>query len=462
MNIPPIQQGQPAPIAGGQQGQPAPAANIQQQAIPGQNLPLVQAVPIFSLTPAQSSNAIIDHSTKYGLELYYKSIYKLQEELFSVEEGGLHTFLNALYDRSIDAGWDSILSIPSDVNFPDDDLIDLIANYGEVTMEQIRDHTQLYAGIACRAAQDSRALYTCLMNSLSIQGKNKITLYKADYHANRQPVGALLLKVIIRECRLDTRATDRHLRNQLTDLTDRLKSMNYDIPMFNLHILGVLAKLRARGGTTIPSDLLAHLFKAYERCPDQDFVIFIKHRKQAYDMGQDFEPQDLMQYAQIQYQIQVQDGTWQKPSADQERIVALEAQFSDYKKKHPSSGPGNGRSGGRTGSSQGRGGGGRGNGKGRGRGKARNTNSPAPAADWKLKAPKDNEKNKPIKKDGKTFWWCPNHKKWGTHKLSQCHLAPGNTSNTATTPATNQSTNSSQTNQLRLTSALTRIQEEEE
>ena len=94
--------------------------------------------------------------------------------------------------------------------------------------------------------------------------------------------------------------------------------------------------------------------------PNQDLVIFIKHRKQAYDMGQDFEPQDLMQYAQIQYQIQVQDGTWQKPSADQERIVALEAQFSDYKKKHPSSGPGNGRSGGRTGTSPGRGGGGAG------------------------------------------------------------------------------------------------------
>ena len=44
---------------------------------------------------------------------------------------------------------------------------------------------------------------------------------------------------------------------------------------------------------------------AYESASDRDFINFIKMRKQQYDMGEDIDEHNLMQYAQVQYQIQI-------------------------------------------------------------------------------------------------------------------------------------------------------------
>jgi hypothetical protein len=102
-------------------------------------------------------------------------------------------------------------------------------------------------------------------------------------------------------------------------------------------------------------------------------------------MGADIDEHMLMQYAQVQYQIQIEDGTWAKPTPDQERIVALETKFNDYKKKHPTS-----------------------------------SNN---ACFGKGKNNKNNEKNKSKKVDDRTYWWCPHHKSWCMHKAKDCRLA---------------------------------------
>jgi hypothetical protein len=112
-----------------------------------------------------------------------------------------------------------------------------------------------------------------------------------------------------------------------------LSSINFNISDFNRYGKGVVEQLRARGTTT--HDLLTNLFVVCKSATDHDFVNFIKQRKQQYDMGADFDKRMFMQYAQVQYQIQLEDGTWAKPTPDQERIVALETKFNNCNKKYP-------------------------------------------------------------------------------------------------------------------------------
>ena len=297
-----------------------------------EGVPVANAVPIFALTPATYHNQVIDYSTKAGISIWNKAIEKLQDTLFDVEAEGIHTFLQALSDRAFSYGWMAILEVPEDLYDEQSPLIDLTTHYGELSLDHIRTHVDTYIQDNTRAAQDSHALYTCLMNSLSTTGRNKVTLFKEDYTMARRPSGVLLLKVIIRECRIDTRATVRHIRAKLSTLPSYLASIKYDVPQFNRYVLQLISQLSARGAVT--QDLLANLFVAYETAPDKDFVNFIKQRKQAYDMGTDITEQELMQFAQIQYQIQIEDGTWQRPSPDQERLIALEAKFEAYKKAH--------------------------------------------------------------------------------------------------------------------------------
>ncbi|HSN66235.1 MAG TPA: hypothetical protein VLS94_06315, partial [Fusibacter sp.] len=266
--------------------------------------PLAQATPIFSLSPGLYFNQVIDYSTPQGTKLFNKATEKLQEELFDVDADNLHGFLDALDDKSMYYGWKDILSIPLDVDEPFDDLIYLVTNYGELSMQQIYDHVITYISDEVRAAQDSYLLYMCLMKSLSKVGKNKVTLHKRDYtvHENGRMFfsGVLLLKVIIRESRVDTRSTVRHIRSKLNSLPSYLASINQDIPAFNHYVLGLLEQLNARGETT--HDLLANLFTTFKSVTDRRFVNYINYREMAYDQGEDIDSLQLMHDAQTGYQ----------------------------------------------------------------------------------------------------------------------------------------------------------------
>lgn len=374
-------------------------------AAPAAQPPLVAAVPIFALSPALYDNGVIDYSTTAGQKLYKQGVEKLQEELFDVDSKGIHSFLNALGDRAMVAGWAHILNIPLDISTPNSDLIDLVTQYGEIGLNQICNHVNTYANQQVRAAQDSMQLYHCLMGSLSQEGRNKVTVYKNEYTHLGFPSGALLLKIIIRESYIDTRATVRHLRAKLSALPQYLGTINYDISLFNRYVLDLLQQLSARGETT--QDLLANLFEAYKGVNDKDFVSYIKIKENDYDEGKDVSANTLMQLAQQKYKIMVDEKTWAIPSKEEEKIQALEAKLSKLSgKKNP---PGNNRSGkqGKSTKKQ--------DGK---QNQGRQSNKDKPA--WMTKPPPNKDKNKSKKVDNKEYWWCPNHKSWVRHKASEC------------------------------------------
>ena len=251
--------------------------------------------PEFALSPALIGTNPIDYSTSLGAKLYASATKELQNDKFDLESEGLVPFLTKLEARQKEQGWDYIMEIPSDSNYPHDNLKNLIEAYGERSMEQVQEHALTYITNPSRCAQESFALYNCLMNSLSIEGTSKVSIWKDQYTINNISSGPCLLKVIIRESSIDTNATTRHIRQKLSSLEKYMPTIGHDITKFNMYVKDLLRQLTARGETT--QDLLVNLFKGYAATSDQVFVRYIEKKEEEYDDGYKMTSNELMKLA---------------------------------------------------------------------------------------------------------------------------------------------------------------------
>jgi hypothetical protein len=128
-------------------------------------------------------------------------------------------------------------------------------------------------------------LYKCLMNSISKEGKSKMTIWKDQHHVNGLPSGDLLLKVIVRESHLDTNATISTIRTKLSNLDTCMLSIGGDITKFNTYVKGLVEFLNARGETT--TDLLINLFKGCLEVEDKSFNLCVLRKQEECDEGGD-------------------------------------------------------------------------------------------------------------------------------------------------------------------------------
>ena len=397
--------------------------------------------PQFALTPARHNMGILDYGTSEGIKVYRAATAKLSDEPFDCETAGLRNFLNLVRDRAIDHGWDaSILGIPNDIANPLGDVKDFLNHYSEITLTHIREHVATYQGNQVRAARDAVQLYTCLMNSLSNTGQQKVTIHRAQYNYNGVNNGVLLLKTIIQVSHIDTNATTTWIRTELSNLDLYLPKVGSDITKLNDHVSSLLEQLRARGETT--NDLFTHLLKGYKAANDRKFVEYIEKKEEEYEDGQAITPEQLMELAENRFKVLKQKGVWSAPSPEVEKILALEAkiqrlvkQQGKTKKKEKSKNKDKSNSNSNSDSNK------------NNKGNRENRKKP----DWMLKAPTDDEKGKPKTVNGKEYWYCPNHKCWCRHKPEDCR-------GVGTTPAL--TTEKDNKKKLKLAKALQTVTEE--
>jgi hypothetical protein len=138
---------------------------------------------------------------------------------------------------------------------------------------------------------------------------------------NNVPCGPLIIKVLLLKCEVETAATNLYVRHQMTLLPKKIVELNYDVAAFNKHVNDLRRQLYHGGETS--SDLLLHVLLSYLACKDPDFVAGIKDQKRQFEAGK--ETLDLL--ALKQYQTLVQDGTYNKPTAQEEHIIALTAKL---------------------------------------------------------------------------------------------------------------------------------------
>ena len=402
--------------------------------------------PAFALVPG-AIQGVIDFSTRQGLAIYSaatRPLYEDPADSFNVESPGLQTFLALLRLRAITSGWD--LEVPQDVTDPHNNLLDMTTNHGRLSLEHLRDFCVTFVNLQSRAAQENIQIVKCIMSSLTLPGFRKVQTWHSDWHIGDRPCAFLLIKVLIRESYIDTQATTRILREHLSSLPAKLEEMKGDIDQFNGFVKVTMDQLAARGETT--QDLLANLFKGYLSCRDATFRKYIEKKQEDYDDGVAFTADGLMTSASNKYKILVQSGKWMALSDEQSKILALETKLSKMGKSgssssnNPNSNSTKSTNKGKNSKSSGK--------SSKGKGKRE---TPAWMTQWPGKDFVNN--NQPKVKDGKTYYWCKNHKRFCMHKTSECRMSNPSSSpaSTSDSSGTSQGASSNSSPSIRVSTA---------
>ena len=345
----------------------------------------------FALTPAQNVSEVLDFDDKAHRGIYEKAIEKLKVDPFDCEQTQLVDFMSSLAKKAHDFGWvDRVMKIPTTLPEDEDtEYLNILTNHAQISFESIKTYEESYVGSQTRERQDMHCLYTCIMHSLSQEGrlkvlpeKEKYTLVSDPEDLNSEPAlsGNLLLKVVLMKSTVDNRSGAYSIRMQLSDLTGLISKIGFNIEKFNLHVKGLIEDLSRRGETS--DDVTFNVIKAYKEVPVKEFVTFVDRLKDDADDKDDesqYTPQYVMDKAENKYKILVNEKTWDTKMTDQDAILALKAEINKLKKqskKKPTGGRNN---------------------------SDRKPNNGKKRVDITRK-PKDI--HKPIKIDGKDWYWC--------------------------------------------------------
>jgi hypothetical protein len=369
--------------------------------------PAPPAVP-FALVPGAGVD-VIDYSTRAGIALFSqatRSLYQDPSDLYNVDSAGLQTFLALIKHRGTTCGWD--FGVPQDNADPLNNQLHLLDNHGRFSMDHLVAFSASFIHDQSRAAQMNMQIVKCILSSLSMPGFRKVQTWHSSWHhtqgTSTVPAYPLLIKVIIREAYIDTQATTRILRENLSSLPAKLEELKGDIDQLNAFVKVTQDQLAAQGETT--TDLLANLFKGYLSSRDPTFRRYIEKKQEDYDDGATFTIEGLMNSASNKFKLLVESGKWMAPSDDQAKILALEAKVNKFGNKGKSSNSsGNGKSG--SGKSSRRSG--------------TKKETPAWMTKWPGKEFVDANKTKTM--DGHVYYWCRVHKRFTRHQTSECNLA---------------------------------------
>ena len=358
---------------------PLPPAPAEQPPNPPDQRQSPRPVVTFARTPAQAATGIIDYGSRMGERLYQSATAKVDEDRYDGSADGLFPMLGLIRERARKFGWDQgIMRIPDeDGNNPRL----LLDHYGSISIGEVREHERSYISTHTRDAQDTYLLYECIMNSLSPEAKAKVSIWRDNYWVDGLPSGNLLLKIVIRECHLDTNATITSIRQRLASLDTYLPTVDYDIGKLNMYVKAMLDQLAARGERS--TDMLSNLFTGYLAAKDKAFVAYIDKKLELYEEGTSITPDQLMLWARQKYDLLKDKGTWNAPTPEEEKIIALTAQVNKMSEKLKASMPKK---------------------KEKSETSAGRSKKLKPKPEWFTKEPVD--PTKPINWNGKEWLWC--------------------------------------------------------
>ena len=294
--------------------------------------PIIEDV-VFALTPATHIVGLLNFAKSEHHKIY-KSAIRAVDTAYNCEPDGLFQFLREVCDRANQMGWmDGILSVDISADDEEEELSNIIINYGTMTLGQVLRWERRYIATPSRAAQDTYMLYQCLMASLTPEARKKIMIWADQYSievgGTHYDSGVALLKVIVRESHLDTNATTNSIRTKLSSLDTYITTVDSDIGKFNQYVKLLIQSLTARNQST--SDLLINLFKGYGAVSDEVFRAWLIRKQDDHEEGETITPDELMLAAKNKFDTMVEKGTWNAPTAE-EKIVALEAKFTSTMK----------------------------------------------------------------------------------------------------------------------------------
>jgi hypothetical protein len=221
---------------------------------------------------------LLDYTTKYGVVIYKQgraALYEKEEDKFDLDNDKVTSFTREINERAESMGWNSpnqgILTYVvngSNVNIIDD--------YGRIEMNEIPTQSEpFYLSTGAkhdkRAAQNNAMFYDMLKNLLTKSAKDQVAVYKDEYLLDDGTGKKIVLapayyKIIMRLTTLDTKLTNRALRNDIKELPTYALTVNGDIDLIHKKFNDTYAMLKARGEDIENKEEI--LFETYANVPD--------------------------------------------------------------------------------------------------------------------------------------------------------------------------------------------------
>ena len=368
--------------------------------------PIVLAAPVFALAPALvDQTTFINYATRDGSKLFDQAVAKLSTTFDFEDSSELQALLDQIAARAITCGWSHVFKIdcqPDPVVVGNEVMRDLLTEYGSITEAHVLRSALSYVNGQTRKAQDGFNSYMCIYASLDTSVIKKLAPFMDSCEVSHDNAitknGPLLLKCIISEIFVDTRATVTLIRTKLSKLDTKMVELNYNVEEFNLYVNTLLTNLAARGEKT--QDLFTNLIKGYETVPDEKFKDLIERKRDAYEEGEDISEKMFMATAKAKYMARKQSELWNAPTIEQEQILALTAQIDSLKTKANST-----------------------TAKKTSDKASKKQNSSTKDSAWKKIAPKSGDSQTKTL-NSNTYNWCPHHKQWTVHDPAECRLNP--------------------------------------
>lgn len=310
----------------------AAVAQLQQQNPPQPQQPNPPQPAAFTVVPG-ANNQVLDYTSREGLKVAKGAVKPLKMS-YDLDPKNLQRFTSLVYDKGELYGYNlagGILQVPD----AGGQIVNVCNGYAMRSVAEVRAHAQTYVFTETRPAQGSANLYHSLMNSLTDEAQAIILQFQSEYtleEAATQRVaksGTVLYRIIVRESHIDTAFTSREVRLQLSSLDEYMVKCNSDINAFNQHVNSLVMQLKARNEET--TDLTTNVLKGYKKCGDRPFVEYIGRLEDRIDDGEVIDPTTLMSRALVKYKVRCQRNEWQAPTAEDEKIVALEAKLETLK-----------------------------------------------------------------------------------------------------------------------------------
>eukprot|EP00978_Attheya_sp_CCMP212_P002101 scaffold4343_cov56-Attheya_sp.AAC.1 len=143
---------------------------------------IAPVVGAFALSPARAVPGVIDMSTSAGSKLFNKGAESLSISLskdvrgYDGKGGNLKLLLTYVKQRANVFDWMAILTIPVDG-------VDrnLLVDYGQIPIADIRTQVTTYIDQPNRNAQNSFMMFECLSKSLIVEALNSLLAEIDDY-----------------------------------------------------------------------------------------------------------------------------------------------------------------------------------------------------------------------------------------------------------------------------------------
>ena len=138
----------------------------------------------FSLNLAISNQGILNYTKTEGRNVYETDTRALSTVGYDCDPNGLYQELETLSERAHIFWWinpGGIMWTPESLVTAPTTRRNIIEEFGIINYATILPWDQSYIHQPTRAAQDTNHLYQCLINSLTKEGKTKVTIWKKDY-----------------------------------------------------------------------------------------------------------------------------------------------------------------------------------------------------------------------------------------------------------------------------------------